>query len=98
MNGCVCVDSMHIVILILFKVYYQYTGIYRVQLRCILPYSGIGVIYVRKYSVYEGLIGDDYAGADDCIMAIASLNSFTKDKVQSNFEGDIMNNREGVAV
>ena len=75
--------------------HYQYTGIYKVQLHCILPYSGVRVVYVRRCSVYKGLIGDDYAGADDCIMAIASLNSFTKDDVQSNFEGDTMSNREG---
>ena len=49
-----------------------------------------------KCSVYEGLIGDDYAGADDCIIAIAFLNSFTKDdEVQSNFEGDTISNRKG---
>ena len=76
--------------------HYQYTGIYIVQLHCILPYSSVRVVYVAKCYVYEGLIGDDCAGADDCIMAIASLNSFTKDdEVQSNFEGGTMSNMEG---
>lgn len=62
-----------IVILTLFKVHYQYTGIYKVQLHCILPYFSISVICVIKCSVYEGSVGDDYAGIEDCIMAIASL-------------------------
>ena len=90
MYGCVCVDSCIQLFLCCVKcttniwesIKYSYITLYPAIFWC--------ESRLCKYSVYEGLIGDD------CIMAIASLNSFKKDnEVQSNFEGDIMNNREG---
>ena len=72
MYGCVCVDSCIQLFLCCVKcttniresIKYSYITFYPAIFWC--------ESRLCKCSVYEGLIGDDCAGADDCIMAIPS--------------------------